>query len=181
MNLEQIAKASISDFQMLMDSMSPSLAVGPISDQDFITLSSGYGKINWDCIINKYDPDDSFDFSVKLKDVNCCSNKLLGAFLSLFIHSSETLEIHGIQNFDNTPVLKGKMFLYSLFACHIFMTKVNGKFIKLIDVEENADALRDYYKQFGFVEDGHRDLIISLDALENHLKAYLQAYLQAKE
>ncbi|MBS4797669.1 MAG: hypothetical protein KH016_01855 [Haemophilus parainfluenzae] len=174
MNLEQIARASISDFQMLMDVLSPSLAVGPIRDQDFRILSSGWGDINWDCIINKYDPDDSFDFCVKLKDVDCCSNKLLGAFLSLFIHSSETLEIHGIQNFDDTSVLKGRMFLYSLFACHIFMRKVNGKFIKLIDVAEDADALRGYYKQFGFVEDGHQDLIISLDALENHLQAYLE-------
>ena len=95
MNLEQIARASISDFQMLMDVLSPSLAVGPIRDQDFRILSSGWGDINWDCIINKYDPDDSFDFCVKLKDVDCCSNKLRGAFLSLFIHSSETLEIHG--------------------------------------------------------------------------------------
>ena len=67
-------------------------------------------------------------------------------------------------------VLKGKMFLYSLFACLIFMKKLDGKYIKLVDVEEGNNALRDYYRQFGFIEDGCQDLIISLDALEKHLR-----------
>ena len=67
-------------------------------------------------------------------------------------------------------VLKGKMFLYSLFACLIFMKKLDGKYIKLVDVEEGNNALRDYYRQFGFIEDGCQDLIISLDALEEHLR-----------
>ena len=67
-------------------------------------------------------------------------------------------------------VLKGKMFLYSLFACLIFMKKLDGKYIKLVDVEEGNNALRDYYRRFGFIEDGCQDLIISLDALEEHLR-----------
>ena len=79
------------------------------------------------------------------------------------------LEIYGIENFSD-DVLKGKMFLYSLFACLIFMKKLDGKYIKLVDVEEGNNALRDYYRRFGFIEDGCQDLIISLDALEEHLR-----------
>ena len=170
MNFEQIVSSSISDFQMLMDSLSSSLAVGPISDQDFIVLSRGYGQINWDYVISKHDPNDSFDFGFKLKGIGCHSGVLLGAFLSSFIPKDETLEIYGIEHFDNDSVLKGKMFLYSLFACLIFMKKLDGKYIKLVDVEEGNNALRGYYRQFGFVEDGCQDLIISLDVLEEHLR-----------
>ena len=182
MNFEQIVSSSISDFQMLMDSLSSSLAVGPISDQYFIVLSRGYGRINWDYVISKHDPNDSFDFGFKLKDVGCHSGVLLGAFLSSFIPKDETLEIYGIEHFDNDSVLKGiehfdndsvlkgKMFLYSLFACLIFMKKLDGKYIKLVDVEEGNNALRGYYRQFGFIEDGCQDLMISLDVLEEHLR-----------
>lgn len=169
MNFEQIVNSSISDFQMLMDSLSSSLAVGPITESDFILLSRGYGKINWDYVINKYNPDDSFDFCFKLKEIDCCSSVLSGAFISSFILEKETLEIYGIENFSD-DVLKGKMFLYSLFACLIFMKKLDGKYIKLVDVEEGNNALRDYYRRFGFIEDGCQDLIISLDALEEHLR-----------
>ena len=170
MNFDQVVSSSISDFQVLMDSLSPSLAVGPISDQDFIVLSRGYGRINWDYVISKHSPNDSFDFGFKLKDINCHSGVLLGAFLSSFILKNETLEIYGIEHFGNYSVLEGKMFLYSLFACLIFMKKLDGKYIKLVDVEEDNHALRNYYHQFGFVEDGRQDLIISLDALEKHLR-----------
>lgn len=169
MNFEQIVNSSISDFQMLMDSLSSSLAVGPITESDFILLSRGYGRVNWDYVINKYNPDDSFDFCFKLKGIDCRSDILSGAFISSFILEKETLEIYGIENFSD-DVLKGKMFLYSLFACLIFMKKLDGKYIKLVDVEEGNNALRDYYRQFGFIEDGCQDLIISLDALEEHLR-----------
>ena len=50
------------------------------------------------------------------------------------------------------------------------MKKLDGKYIKLVDVEEGNNALRDYYRRFGFIEDGCQDLIISLDALEKHLR-----------
>lgn len=171
MNFEQIVNSSISDFQMLMDSLSSSLAVGSIKEQDFIVLSKGYGRINWDYVINKnYDPDGSFDFCFKLKDIDCRSSVLLGAFISSFIPERETLEIYGIENFGG-DVLKGKMLLYSLFACLIFMKKLDGKYIRLVDVEESNYALRDYYRQFGFTEEGSQDLIISLDTLEEHLRA----------
>ena len=94
----------------------------------------------------------------------------MGAFISSFIPEKETLEIYGIENFGD-DVLKGKMFLYSLFACLIFMKKLDGKYVRLVDVEKGNNALRNYYHQFGFVEDGCQDLIISLDALEEHLRA----------
>lgn len=168
MNFEQIVNSSISDFQMLMDSLSSSLAVGPITEPDFILLSRGYGRIDWDYVISKYNPDESFDFCFKLKHIDCRSSVLEGAFISSFILEKETLEIYGIENFSS-DVLKGKMFLYSLFACLIFMKKLDGKYIKLVDVEKGNSALRDYYRQFGFTEDGSHDLIISLDALEDHL------------
>lgn len=170
MNFEQIVNSSISDFQMLMDSLSSSLAVGPITEPDFIVLSKGYGRINWDYVIDKYNPDDSFDFCFKLKNIDCRSSILLGAFISSFIPEKETLEIYGIENFGD-DVLKGKMFLYSLFACLIFMKKLDGKYVRLVDVEKGNNALRNYYHQFGFVEDDCQDLIISLDALEEHLRA----------
>ena len=116
---------------MLMDSLSSSLAVGPITESDFILLSRGYGRVNWDYVINKYNPDDSFDFCFKLKGIDCRSGVLSGAFISSFILEKETLEIYGIENFSD-DVLKGKMFLYSLFACLIFMKKLDGKYIKLV-------------------------------------------------
>ena len=104
----------------------------------------------------------------------------LGMFFVQQVARYGALEIYGIENFSD-DVLKGKMFLYSLFACLIFMKKLDGKYIKLVDVEEGNNALRDYYRRFGFIEDGCQDLIISLDALEEHLREKLEEHLREKE
>lgn len=181
MNFDQIVVSSISDFQLLLESIAAPLAVGQINDQDFTILSRGYGRINWDYIITeKYNPYDSFDFCFKIKSVDVSYNVLLGAFISSYSAPDETLEIYGIENFSDSPLLKGKMFLYSLFASFIFMKKIDGQFIKLVDVEENNQALRNYYKQFGFKEDSKVNLTISVDSLEQYLKSVIGDYQDEK-
>lgn len=171
MKFEQIVSSTICDLQVLIEGIDVPLAVGPISDENFTILSKGYGLINWDYIITeRYSAYESFDFCFKLKKVSVNSNILLGAFISSYKMNDEILEIYGIENFSNEEPMKGKMFLYSLFVFFIFMKKIDGKYIRLVDVDVNNDTLRNYYKRFGFIEENQEDLIISLDKLEKYLE-----------
>nr|VXZ91998.1 Uncharacterised protein [Klebsiella pneumoniae] len=48
LNLEQIASQSISNLQFLLDTLKMPLAVGPISDEDYVILTTGYAQLEWD-------------------------------------------------------------------------------------------------------------------------------------
>ncbi|KAE9527918.1 hypothetical protein [Testudinibacter aquarius] len=169
MKFEHLISATLCDFQLLLEQFNLPIAVGSINDNDFILLQRGYGELNWDYIITcYYSTDSSFDFCLKLKDATRKGiDAPIGAFLASYKIEAETLEIYGIEKFGNSIYLDGKMFLFSMFATFIFMSKIQGQYIKLIDVEKGNEILRSYYKQFGFVEDGEEDFILGMDKLQN--------------
>ena len=175
MKFEHLVSATMCDFQMLLEHLKMPIAVGCISDDDFTILGRGYGRLNWDYVITRYyNPDSAFDFCFKLKENGYANNSTppIGAFLSSYNPNNKILEIYGIESFGNNPDLNGRMLLLSMFAVSILMSKVDGKSIKLIDVENNVE-LREHYKRFGFLEDGSENFTLEISKFNELMNSFI--------
>lgn len=52
------------------------------------------------------------------------------------------------------------------------MSKVDGKSIKLIDVENNVE-LREHYKRFGFLEDGSENFTLEISKFNELMNSFI--------
>lgn len=176
MKLEQIRSVVINSLQMVMDEMEFGLRVGPITDDDFKILTSGYSDLEWAWGLEKYgNSDNRFDFCVKIQQ-DCVPD---GALLGSYDSGSKVLELHFIENFarsnSNHP-LHGRMFHIALLSSYIFICAVDGVAVHLVDPLN--DSLVQYYGDSGFTDvtnsgdPGVRRLGITRENLRESLKRY---------
>ncbi|MEI7409953.1 MULTISPECIES: hypothetical protein [Pectobacterium] len=151
LNLEQIASLTISNLQLLLDSMKIPLAVGPISDEDYIILTSGFSQLEWDYGFCRYgNREDKFEFCLKVL-AGPLRHIPSGAALCTFDEESGVIEIHFVESFvneDQGHPLYGQMFLITLWAVYLFGSAVDCKAIHIPD--SLNQKVVDHYKKYGF-------------------------------
>lgn len=155
LNLEQIASLSISNLQMLLDNMKLPLAVGPINDEDYAILTSGYSQLEWDNGFSSYgNRDDKFEFCLKLL-AGPLRHIPSGAALCTFDEESGVIEIHFVESFvkqdDVSHPLYGNMFMITLWGVYLFGSAVGCTEIRIPESLNHKVAC--HYKKFGFEGD----------------------------
>ncbi|MGB8926396.1 MAG: hypothetical protein WCC49_05410 [Pantoea agglomerans] len=158
MNLEQIANQSISNLQMLLEALEMPLAVGPITDEDFLILTSRFAELEWDYGFSNFgNRDDKFEFCLKLLEGQQ-KHIPSGAALCTFDEGTGVLDIHFVECFvrdDPDHPLSGRMFLVTLFAVYLFGSAANCTEIRIPE-PINQDVV-DHYMKYGF--SGNLDLL----------------------
>jgi len=155
LNLEQIASLSISNLQMLLDNMKMPIAVGPINDEDYVILTSGFAQLEWDHGFSRYgNRDDKFEFCLKLL-AGPLRHIPSGAALCTFDEDSGVIEIHFVESFvkdeDVGHPLYGNMFMITLWGVYLFGAAVGCTEIRIPEALNHKVA--NHYKKFGFEGD----------------------------
>lgn len=155
LNLEQIASQSISNLQFLLDTLKMPLAVGPISDEDYVILTTGYAQLEWDYGFSRYgNRSDKFEFCLKLL-AGPLRHIPSGAAMCTFDEDTGVIEIHFVESFvkvdDVEHPLYGNMFMVTLWAVYLFGSAVGCQEIRIPEALNQKVA--DHYKKFGFKGD----------------------------
>lgn len=174
MKVAQISSAVINALQMFIDNQDLGLKVGPISDDDYRILTSGYSELEWCWGLQEIgNSDDKFEFSVKIKENGVPD----GAMLGLYNVDSNILEIHFIESFirhDKQHPLNGRMVAITIIAAYLFISAVDGDSVQII--EPTTNELIKYYAKYGFILNKESEQIIKLSAskevLEEHFKNF---------
>lgn len=154
-NLNQIIKFALDTFQEVLDERKTNLQVSELSERDNLI-----GKLNWDFIITEYY---ASGFNCKFCFKN--QHKILGAFVSRYNLDKQCLEIYGIEKFERDNFKQ--MLFYSLSLIYTLLSLIDGKSVKLVDVDKRDKKLIGLYKNFGFKQDRQNpnDFIQSVDHL----------------
>lgn len=151
MYLDQIATLTISNLQMLLDSLKMPLAVGPINEEDYRILSSGFSELEWCHGFSQYgNRDDKFEFCLKILG-GPLKHIPAGAALCTFDIESETMEIHFVESFvkeEKSHPLYGQMFMITLWAVYLFGKAVDCQTVRIHDALNQKVV--DHYKKYGF-------------------------------
>lgn len=151
MNYEQIASLTLSNLQMLLDNLKVPLAVGPINEEDYRLLLTGYAELEWSYGFCSYgNKEEKFEFCLKL-----LSGPLMhipaGAALCTYDEDKKIIEIHFVESFvrdDKEHPLYGQMFTVTLWAVYLFGSAVGCEEIHIPDAVNQKVV--DHYKKYGF-------------------------------
>jgi len=145
---------TLNNLQMLLDNLNLPLAVGPINDEDYQVLISGYSELEWEHGFSCYgNRGDKFEFCVKLLS-GPLKNLPAGAALCTYDQTNSVLEIHFIESFVKDKLdhpLYGRMFLVTLWAAYLFGTAAGCDEVKIN--EPINEKVVQHYKKFGFEGD----------------------------
>lgn len=173
MNLEQIASLTLSNLQMLLESVKVPLAVGPISEEDYFILTTGYTELEWDFGFSRYgNRSDKFEFCLKLL-TEPRKHIPAGAALCVYDEDADILQIHLVESFvrdDTGHPLSGNMFIFTLFAAYLFGAAAGCKTVEIHDTLNEKVA--DYYRKYGFSGDIEL-LSASFATLSGVVKTYI--------
>lgn len=174
LNYEQIASLTLSNVQMLLDNMKVPLAVGPINQEDYIILTSGFSELEWSHGFCTYgNKDEKFEFCLKLLS-GPMKHIPSGAALCVFDETTRSIEIHFVESFvrdDKEHPLYGQMFTITLWAVYLFGSAVGCEEIKI--PEAINQKVVDHYKKYGF--EGNLNLLSAPFAtLSDRIKQYIR-------
>lgn len=160
-NFDEIIADTLEQFQNVLQDIGADLYVHRLTEHNYNELAGRDFPLNWSYIISdKLTIDGGFDFGLTWQE----KGLLVGAFISAYKPEEQSLEIYAIERLDKSP-LNGKMMFYSLYVCYLLTSLVDCEYIKAIDVEENNQTLRDFYKSFGFKELNKQDFILTREDL----------------
>lgn len=174
LNYEQIASLTISNLQMLLDNLKIPLAVGPINQEDYIILTSGYAELEWgNGFCTHGNKDEKFEFCLKLLS-GPLKHIPAGAALCTYDETTRIVEIHFVESFvrDKTEhPLYGQMFTITLWAVYLFGSAVGCEEIHIPDAINQRVV--DHYKKYGF--EGNLNLLTAPfatlgEAVRRHIK-----------
>lgn len=154
LNLEQIASLTLSNLQMLLDNLRIPLAVGPIKDEDFRLLTSGYAELDWDYGFSAFgNRDDKFEFCLKLLS-GPLQHIPSGAAMCTYDQDSGVISVRFVESFvrgEKDNPLYGKMFIITLWAVYLFGNSVDCKEVHIPDaINKKVMA---HYQKYGFEGD----------------------------
>ncbi|GDD91517.1 hypothetical protein HmCmsJML293_01305 [Escherichia coli] len=151
LNYEQIASLTISNLQMLLDNLKIPLAVGPINQEDYIILTSGYSELEWGNGFCTYgNREEKFEFCIKLL-AGPLKHIPAGAALCSYDEATRAIEIHFVESFvrnDREHPLYGQMFTITLWAVYLFGSAVGCDEIRIHDAVNQKVV--EHYKKYGF-------------------------------
>ena len=144
----QVCDSVINSLQMAVEDLGGGLRVGPISDDDYRVLSSGYSELDW-CwgFDNIGHSDEKFELCIKIQQNNTPDGAMLGSYNL----ETKAFEIHLIESFvrqNSSHPLYGRMFKISLIASYLLISAVNGDKVHII--EPTNQGLIEFYKTHGF-------------------------------
>ena len=174
LNLSQVYSNALCNLQLIVDKLDMEVAVGPFNNDDWLFLASGYSLLNWENIITLYaNEENAIDFCVKFRDNT--NSALLGASICVCDLKEKTFNVHCIERFSRSDVnckLKGRMVFLVLSLVFLMSFSIKIERIRLIDVDNNAISLINYYKTFCFDSDpkNRQNMIVDLSILESKLK-----------
>ncbi|EFE24656.1 hypothetical protein EDWATA_00376 [Edwardsiella tarda ATCC 23685] len=139
---------------MLLDNLKIPLAVGPINEDDYKILTTGYSELEWDNGFSRYgNRDDKFEFCIKLLS-GSLKHIPAGAALCTYDEKASVIEIHFVESFvrrEQDHPLFGRMFMITLWAVYLFGSAVGCQEIRIPEAV-NSQVV-DYYKKYGFQGD----------------------------
>ncbi|WP_318378944.1 hypothetical protein [Enterobacter sp.] len=154
LTLDEIGQSVRNNIQLVIDNVGLSLAVGPISDEDYRVLSGGYGQLEWDYALNTYGNDpDKFEFCIKLIAQGVLQGIPAGAAICVYGVEEKVFRIHIIERFtsdEEDHPLNGKMVLITLMSAYLFCKAVDCDSVQIF---EPVPELHKFYSSFGFVMD----------------------------
>ncbi|MFP1923695.1 hypothetical protein [Lonsdalea quercina] len=155
MNYEQIVALTMSNLQMLLDNLKIPLAVGPINDDDYTILTSGFTELEWGNGICTYgNKEEKFEFCLKLQTIPL-SPIPSGAVLCTYDETAKAVKIHFVESFvrdKKEHPLCGQMFTITLWAVYLFGSAVGEcEEVQILDVVNQKVA--DHYRKYGFSGD----------------------------
>ena len=174
MNYEQIASLTISNLQMLLDNLKIPLAVGPINQEDYMILTSGYSELEWgNGFCTHGNKDEKFEFCIKLLS-GPLKHIPAGAALCTYDETNRSIEIHFVESFvrgNKEHPLYGQMFTVTLWAVYLFGAAVGCEEIRIPDAVNQKVV--DHYKKYGF--EGNLNLLTARfatlgDVVRRHIK-----------
>lgn len=174
LNLEHVYNNALCSLRLLIKKLDLNVAVGPFNYNDWMCLTCGHSELNWDHFITCYSSkDNAIDFCVKFKDDT--KNVILGASISVCDLEEKSFNIYCIERFSRNSddcILKGRMVFLVLSLAFLISLSMKMERIRLIDVDNKAYSLIDYYKTFGFDSDpeNQQNMIVDLSVLESNLK-----------
>ncbi len=156
MNYDQIAILTLNNLQMLLDNLRIPLAVGPINQEDYLILTSGFSELEWgNGFCMQGNKDEKFEFCLKLLS-GPMKHIPAGAALCIYDETTESIEIHFVESFvrDNKEhPLYGQMFTITLWAVYLFGAAVGCHQIRIHDAVNQKVV--EHYRKFGFEGDVH--------------------------
>ena len=174
MNYDQIASLTISNLQMLLDSLDIPLAVGPINQEDYMILTSGYSELEWsNGFCTHGNKEKKFEFCLKLL-TGQLAHIPAGAVLCSYDDSTKCIEIHFVESFvrdKKDHPLYGQMFTVTLWAVYLFGAAVGCESVHIPDTVNQKVA--EYYKKYGFDGDTHL-LTASFATLSDVVRRYIK-------
>lgn len=175
MNVQQIKKSILSGFQHFISESFDTIAVGELSESDWVFLSRGYGELFWDHGLTTYGNSEN-KFDVVFKTLPCPSN-LDAVILGVYEPDAGILEVHFIESFvraSEAHPLCHKVMMLSVVVMFLFISAAGGTEVRLVDTNEE---LVDFYSKFGFKPIGG-DKSLSVSASYQDLCQILSGIIQ---